>query len=364
MYDPKREYNNHKEEIDNAIFNVVNNGNFINGKEVNELEMRLKEYVDVNYCVCVSSGTDALLVALLSLGIKPEDEVITVSLTWISSSEVISLIGAKPVFVDVDDIYCIDVNKIEDNITSKTKAILAVNLYGNIPDYNKIRDIADKYNLYVIEDAAQSFGSMRFNKKSCSFGDIGCTSFFPSKPLGCYGDGGACFTNDKDLYMKIKSIANHGGLERFKHNYIGLNARLDTIQASILLTKLNWFDETIIKRSRCADYYLKNIHNINIKLPKHYNDINAWAQFTLLCNTNEFRDKLYEYLKQNNINISIFYPIPLHYQKCFNYLGYVKGDLPFTEDLCKRIINIPCYAELTIEEQDYIIKHINEFIYL
>lgn len=362
MYDPTREFNFHKNEIEKSINNVLNHGNFINGNEIKELEDKLKDYVGVKHCICVSSGTDALLVSLLSLGIKLDDEVITVALTWISSSEVISLIGAKPVFVEVDDTYCIDVNKIEDVITNKTKVILVVNLYGNIPDYNKIKEIANRHNLYIIEDGAQSFGSERFNKKSCSFGDIGCTSFFPTKPLGCYGDGGACFTDLEDLYIKIKSIANHGGLERFKHNYIGLNARLDTIQASILLTKLDWFDKTLTNRNKCAQYYLDNIKNDKIKLPFHYNNVNAWAQFTLLCETYTMREKLFLYLKNNNVNVSIFYPIPLHYQKCFEYLGYKKGDLSFTENLCQRIINIPCYGELTIEEQTYITKNINNFV--
>ena len=270
MYDPKREYRNNKKNIDTSIQQVLDHGLFINGPEVKELEKTLTDYVGSN-CICVSNGTDALKIALLALDIQENNEVITVAHTWISTAEVISILGAKPVFVDIEpETFNIDVEKIEDSITDKTKAIIVVSLYGQIPDMDTINQIADKYNLPVIEDGAQSFGATYKGRKSCSLTTIGTTSFFPSKPLGCYGDGGACFTNDKELEMKIRAIKNHGGLKRFHHKYIGLNTRLDTIQAAILNVKFKYFEETIKKRNDCANYYLthlKKIESEGFKLP-------------------------------------------------------------------------------------------------
>ena len=362
MYDPKREYRKNKENIDNAIQNVLNHGLFINGPEVKELEKSLTDYVGSN-CVCVSNGTDALNISLLALDVQENDEVITVAHSWISTVEVISIIGAKPVFVDIEsETFNIDVEKIEDSITDKTKAIIVVSLYGQIPDMDTINKIAEKYNLPVIEDGAQSFGATYKGKKSCSLTTIGTTSFFPSKPLGCYGDGGACFTNDKELEMKIRAIKNHGGVKRFHHKYVGLNARLDTIQAAILNVKFKYFEETIQKRNECANYYLtklKNIENNGFKLPIIKDNCKSvWAQFSILAPTKKVRDNIVSYLKENNVNVAIFYPSPLHTQDCFKYLNYPRGCLPITEDVCDRIFNLPCYGELTIKEKDYIIKTI------
>lgn len=362
MYDPKREYRKNKENIDNAIQNVLNHGLFINGPEVKELEKSLTDYVGSN-CVCVSNGTDALKISLLALGVQENHEVITVSHSWISTVEVISIIGAKPVFVDIEsETFNIDVKKIEESITDKTKAIIVVSLYGQIPDIDTINNIAEKYNIPVIEDGAQSFGATYKGRKSCSLTTIGTTSFFPSKPLGCYGDGGACFTNDKELEMKIRAIKNHGGVKRFHHKYVGLNARLDTIQAAILNVKFKYFEETIQNRNDCANYYLtklKNIENNNFQLPIIKDNCKSvWAQFSILAPTKKVRDHIVNYLKENNVNVAIFYPSPIHTQDCFKYLNYPRGCLPITEDVCDRIFNLPCYGELTIKEKDYIIKTI------
>ncbi len=367
MYDPKREYTSHKKDIDTAMQRVLNHGLFINGPEIKELDSKLAEFVDVKHCICVSNGTDALKIALLALEVGYRDEVITVAHSWISTAEVIALIGAKPVFVDIEDeTFNMDIDKMEEKITYKTKAIIVVSLYGQIADLEKINGIANKYNIPVIEDGAQSFGALHNGKRSCSLSTIGTTSFFPSKPLGCYGDGGACFTNNDDLARKIYAIKNHGGVQRFKHEYIGLNGRLDTIQAAILLVKFKYFDETLKKRKLCANYYTMNLKLLEgegfLKLPVvKENNISAWAQYSILVDSKEIRDSIVCYLKKNGINVAIFYPSPLHTQKCFEYLGYKIGDLPITERICDTIFNLPCYGEITREEQEYIVGKIYLF---
>jgi UDP-2-acetamido-2-deoxy-ribo-hexuluronate aminotransferase len=367
MYDPKREYLNNKENINKSIQSVLDHGIFINGPETTQLEKKLKEYVNTDYCITVSNGTDALKIALLALGVGIDDEVITVAHTWISSAECISIINARPVFVDIEnETFNLDPNKIEEKITLRTKAIIVVSLYGQIPDLDRINEIGKKYNIPVIEDGAQSFGAVRNNKKSCSMTTIGTTSFFPSKPLGCYGDGGACFTNDPELAVKIRAIKSHGGIERFKHEYIGLNGRLDTLQASILLEKFKYFDITLEKRNKCAFYYSEKLKELDekklLKTPiVKENNISAWAQYSILVPTKKIRDDIVDYLKKNKINVAIFYPAPLHTQKCFSYLECKKGELPITENVCDTIFNLPCYAEITIEEQDYIIDLLYKF---
>ena len=367
MYDPKIEYKENKKEIDNAISSVLDHGIFINGPEVKELEKNLAEYTNVKHAITVSNGTDAIKIALLSLDIGIDDEVITVAHTWISTAEAISIINAKPVFVDIDEnTFNIDHKKIEEKINDKTKAILIVSLYGQIPDIDEINIIAEKHNLPVIEDGAQSFGGIYNGKKSCSMTTIGTTSFFPSKPLGCYGDGGACFTNDDNIAMKIRAIKSHGGVKRFEHKYIGLNARLDTIQAAILNVKLNYFDLTIKKRNTCAEYYTNNLKDLeslkHIKLPYiNKNKMSVWAQYSIIANSENTRDNIVKFLKENNVNAAIFYPAPLHTQECFQYLNYKIGDLPQTEKVCKTIFNLPCYAEISRENQDYVIDLIKKF---
>ena len=358
MYDPKREYKAYKQEIDNAIQDVLNHGLFINGPEVKLLEPQLAEFVGVKHAITCSNGTDALKVALLALGVNPGDEVITVSHTWISTAEVISLINAKPVFCDIClDTFNMDHTKLEALITDKTKAIMPVSLYGQTADMDAINEIAGKHNIPVIEDGAQSFGATYKGKHSCNLSTIGTTSFFPSKPLGGYGDGGAMFTNNDELANKMRQIKNHGCVKRFHHKYIGMNARMDTLQAAIIGTKLKRYDETMTKRKKCAEYYLTNLNDLSgIILPIVKKERESvWAQFSILATSTDMRDYLVKFLKENDINVAIFYPVPLHFQECFNNLGYKKGDLPVTEDVCSRVFNLPCYGELTYEEQMRII---------
>lgn len=367
MYDPKREYQTNKTNIDNAIHTVLDHGIFINGPEIKQLETKLSEYCGAKHSICVSNGTDALKIALLALDVGVDDEVITVAHTWISTAEVISLINAKPVFIDIDPhTFNMDPAKIEAAITPKTKAIMVVSLYGQIANIDAINAIAEKHGIPVIEDGAQSFGATQNNKFSCNLTTIGTTSFFPSKPLGCYGDGGACFTNDDELAKKMRAIKAHGGLERFKHEYIGMNGRLDTLQAGILLEKIKYFEETIAKRNDCANYYTTNLQDLekdgHLKTPVVVEgNRSAWAQYSLIMNDKETRDKLVDYMKENKVNVAIFYPAPLHTQNCFKYLGYKLGDLPTTEQVCDTIFNLPCYGEITKEEKDYILDLIHKF---
>ena len=352
MYDPSRDYKLYKEEIDKSISTVVESGSFIGGPQVKELETELATFTGAKAISC-ANGTDALFIVLKALDIGPGDEVITVALTWISSAETISMTGAKPVWVDVKkETFCIDEDLIEAAITPKTKAILVVSLYGYIPDYKKINEIARRHNIDVIEDGAQSFGAERDGYKSCSCAHtrVATTSFFPTKPLGCFGDGGCMFTNDQVLEAKLRAIKSHGGAERFKHKYIGVNSRLDTIQASVLLTKLKHFRTVLSLRDSCANKYSSELSTFATPM----NDINihAWAQYSLILASKEERDNMVKKLKDNGVNVAIFYPIPLYKQECFNDNAH----LPITEMICDCIINLPCYAYLTDDEQNFIIN--------
>lgn len=374
MFTPLRDYQRHQEEYDQAISQVLNHGRFINGPEISQLEEQLQKYLgqtDLN-AICVSSGTDALMVALMALDLKPEDEVITVAHTWISTAEVISVLGAKPVFCDIKaDTFLMDLAKVPELITPKTKGIIYVSLYGQSEHPSKIRTLAKEHNLWVIEDGAQSFGAVSSDGiKSCTWADISCSSFFPSKPLGCYGDGGACFSNNTNLSDKIRAIKSHGGLERFNHQYIGLNARLDTIQASILLVKLKYFKQQNLNRRReIADYYTQAIlthqqqqeqTNRKIKLNppiKVDNGQPAWAQYSILLTDNqtdlttkELRDQIVEELKNRGIQVAIFYPKGLHQQPCFNN----NQNLAVTDLVCDSILNLPLFAELEPTELEKI----------
>jgi len=364
MYDPNRDYANHKEEFDQALATVVRDGQFINGSQVRLLEEKLRVYTGAQHVITCGNGTDALFVSLLSIGVGPGDEVITVAHTWISTAETIALTGATPVFVDIrSDNFNMDPDLVEQHITPRTKAILFVSLYGLMPDCQKLRELANRHHLCLIEDGAQSFGAEYHDSKSCScqYTDIATTSFFPSKPLGCWGDGGAIFTNDAELAVKIRSIKNHGCLERFKHKYIGLNSRLDTIQAAVLLVKLGHLDEVLKQRNLCAQYYNEKLSVVSqLVKPSYTNEyIHVWAQYSLLCPDNVTRDALVTHLKNNGVNISIFYPVGLHKQECFAHLNC--SNLKVTDLVCSTIINLPCYGEITREEQDYIVEKICQF---
>ena len=272
MYDPTRDFKAHESEYRAAIDSVLTVGNFIGGKQVSELEAQLASYTQAPHVITCANGTDAIFIALLGLGIGPGDEVITVAHTWISTAETIAMTGAKPVWVDIDPItFCIDPNLIESKITSNTKAILPVSLYGLIPDLEAIQLIGKKYSIPVIEDGAQSFGATRDGWKSCSctHSEIATTSFFPTKPLGCYGDGGAVFVRDLELAKKIRAIKSHGGLERFVHKYIGMNSRLDTIQAGVLQVKMGYLDQVLEARRTCAQIYTQGLEGIaDLELPQ------------------------------------------------------------------------------------------------
>ena len=364
IYDPVRNYKLHQDEYDAVLNKILLEGRYINGPEVMDLEKNLCEYTGSNYCIGVSSGTDALLLALMCLDIQEGDEIITTPFTWISTSEVISLLKAKPVFVDINpDTFNIDENLIEEKITDKTKVILPVSIFGKMCNSIKIMEIAKKYNLKVIEDAAQSLGSRFHDTKSCSWADISCTSFYPTKSLGCFGDGGACFTNNKEYYLKIKALKDHGCLQRHSHSLIGINGRLDTIQAGILNVKMKYFDSDLNKRRKNADIYYNKLGGCkNITLPFHdIGDYHIYSQFTIKVKNLNQRESLLLYLKNNNINVSVFYPKPLHLQECFSYLNYKEGDFKISEQVGDYVLSLPVYPELTTHELDTVINHIQQW---
>jgi len=352
------QYQKYKNKIDTNLQIILNKSNYILGEEVDVLEKELENFTGAKYAITCSSGTDALLLAMMAINIQPDDEIITTPFTWISTAEMIALIKARPVFVDIEpDTYNIDVNLIEAAITKKTKAIMPVSLYGQPADINFIQAIADKYNLKVIIDGAQSFGSTYNNKTDSNLGDISITSFFPSKPLGCYGDGGAVFTNDGEYAKKIKMLRVHGQNKRYHHRYIGIGGRLDTIQAGILLAKLPYFSKELIDRQKVSERYTNGLSNIQQTPVIKSNRSSAWAQYTLrVKNRDAFQNKL----KDKSIPTSVFYPVPLHLQECFKYLDYQQGNFPISEKASNEVMSIPMNAFLTNEQIDYIIYNIRE----
>ncbi|CZE49282.1 DegT/DnrJ/EryC1/StrS family aminotransferase [Campylobacter geochelonis] len=343
----------YKDEIETAVKNVMNKCNFIMGEEIDILERSLEKYTSVKYAITCGSGTDALLLAFMAADIKPGDEIITTPFTFISTSEMIALLGAKPVFVDIDEkTYNIDPAKIEKVITLKTKAILPVCLYGQPADIDEINKIARKYNLKVIIDGAQSFGAEYKGIKDSALGDIAITSFFPAKPLGCYGDGGAVFTNDELLAQKLRSLRIHGQSKRYHHKYIGLGARLDTIQAAVLNVKLSHYQKDLELRREVASRYTKVLSGKDLILPYIANDCNsAWAQYSIRLKN---RDEIQTKLKENGIPTAIHYPVPLHLQECMSYLGYKKGDFPISEIISNEIMSIPMNPYVSDKEMKYI----------
>ena len=355
--DLHRQYLRYKKEIDKQIAEVLDSSMYIGGKKITLLEEKLAEFVGSKRAIVCSSGTDALLLSLMALDIKQGDEVITTPFTFIATAEVIAHLGATAVFVDIDEkTYNIDTNKIESKITKNTKAILPVSLYGQPADMDEINNIAKKYNLKVIEDGCQSFGATYKDKKSCNLSDIGCTSFFPSKPLGCYGDGGAIFTNDEELALKIKMLLNHGQNERYKHKYIGINGRLDAIQAAVLLVKLKYFSSEVKKREEIGERYTNLLQNSSIITPYIKNDRSSvYAQYSIRVKN---RDKLVKHLNEKGIPTAVHYPMPLHLQECFRYLGYKEGDFEVAEQISKEIMSLPMSPFLEKEDQDRIVKEL------
>ena len=356
--DLQAQYQAYKPEIDKAIQNVLNSSQYIMGSEVKKLEEGLSAYTGSKHAIACSSGTDALLIALMAMDIQPGDEVITTPFTFIATTEVVSILGAVPVFVDVDpDTLNINADKIEEKITAKTKAIIPVSLYGQVADMDEINAIAVKHNLIVIEDGAQSFGAKYKDKKSCNLSDFGCTSFFPSKPLGCYGDGGALFTNDDDFAEKSRMILAHGSKVRYQHELVGINGRIDAIQAAILNVKLKYFAEEVQKREEIGVLYLELLKDKKVSLPVVKKDrTSVFAQFTV---KSEQREEFTAALNANGIPTAIHYPKPLHLQKCYQSLGYKEGDFPIAEKASKEVFSLPMSPFLKQEDLVFVCQNIS-----
>lgn len=369
MVDLKRQYLKIKEEVDEAVINVMNNTAFINGKAVIDFTANLSSYLNVSQVIPCANGTDALQIAMMALGLEPGDEVITPSFTYIATTEVMALLRLSPVFVDVDpQTFCIDPIAIRKAITPKTKAIVPVHLYGQSADMEEIMKIANEHSLYVIEDNAQAIGAtIRYSdgsvKKTGTIGHIGCTSFFPSKNLGAFGDGGAIFTNDAHLADTIRMIANHGQSKRYYHDLVGCNSRLDSIQAAILDIKLKHLDRYNQSRQQAAAFYSKAFANHpKIKTPviadgNHH----VFHQYTLILEGVD-RDGLVAYLGQQGIPAMIYYPVPAHKQKMFSFLNLPEVDLPVTDWLTERVVSLPIHSELDQDQLEHITSHVLQFI--
>lgn len=346
-----------KEKIDANIQKVLAHGQYILGPEVTELEEKLAAYVGAKYCISVANGTDALQIAQMAFGIGPGDEVITPGFTYIATAETVALLGAKPVYVDIDPkTYNLDPAKLEAAITSKTKAIIPVSLYGQCADFDTINAIATKYGIPVIEDAAQSFGATYKGRKSCNLSTVACTSFFPSKPLGCYGDGGAIFTNDEELAKVIRQIARHGQDRRYHHIRVGVNSRLDTLQAAILLPKLEILDGEMQARQRVAEIYTKLFNEAGILTTPFIEQHNtsAWAQYTIQVDK---RDEVQERLKAQGIPTAVHYPIPLNKQPA---VADESAVLPVGDAVAQRVMSLPMHPYLSIEAQEKIARAIGQ----
>jgi UDP-2-acetamido-2-deoxy-ribo-hexuluronate aminotransferase len=359
--DLKTQYKQLHAPINARIQAVLEHGQYIMGPEVGELEDALKTFVGTAHCVGVASGTDALMIALMALGVGRDDEVITTPFTFIATGEIIALLGAKPVFVDIDPRTCnIDPSALEAAISPRTKAIMPVSLYGQCADFDEINAVAQRHGLPVIEDAAQSFGATYKGRRSGGLSRIGCTSFFPSKPLGCYGDGGACFTNDDALAKAMCEIRVHGQDRRYHHPRVGINGRLDTLQAAILLAKLPAFNEEVSARARIGARYTDLIRREcpNVQTPhlEHYNT-SVYAQYTVQVDD---RDGTVETLKKAGVPTAVHYPLPLHLQPAFAFLDVSSGSLPHAESAAKRVLSLPMHPYLQDSAQDAVVAALRE----
>lgn len=369
MVDLQGQYKHIKSEIDAAIQGVIDNTAFIGGPEVKEFQAEMEEYLSVKHVVPCANGTDALQVAMMALGLKPGDEVITASFTFVATAEVIALLQLTPVLVDVlPDTFTIDPQAIERAITPNTKAIVPVHLFGQCADMVAILEIARKYNLYVIEDTAQAIGAeytFSDGQKAMAgtMGDIGTTSFFPSKNLGCYGDGGAIFTNNDSLAEGMRIIANHGSSVRYYHDAIGVNSRLDSMQAAILRIKLRKLEEYNLVRNIAASYYTKRFEQTPQLVTPRISACSShvFHQYTLVTKGIN-RSGLIEYLNSKGIPAMVYYPVPLHLQKAYQDSRYQEGDFPVTENLCKSVVSLPMHTELDDEQLNYIVTSLLEYI--
>lgn len=369
MVDLKSQYEKIKTEVDAAIMQVIENTAFINGPEVKAFQAELENYLKVKHVIPCANGTDALQIAMMALGLKPGDEVITANFTYVATAEVIALLGLTPVLVDVlPDTFDIDLAAVEKAITPKTKAIVPVHLFGQCADMEALMNLAKKHNLFVIEDTAQAIGADYTYSDGCkhkagTMGSVGCTSFFPSKNLGCYGDGGAIYTNDDALAKSIRMIANHGQSVLYYHDSIGVNSRLDSIQAAILRIKLRELDGYAKARNAAAAYYDKAFANHpKVKTPaRAKNSTHVFHQYTLQLKGVD-RAALKDYLASKDIPAMIYYPVPLHLQKAYTDARYKAGDFPVTEQLCANVISLPMHTELDAETLKYITSEVLSFL--
>lgn len=354
-----RQYKKFQADYEDKVLSVLRKGWYVLGEEVETFEQEFAKYIGTNYAVGVANGLDALILAFRSLGIGEGDEVIVQANAYIACIMGITINGATPVFIEPDEYYNLDASKIEEKITSKTKAILVVHLYGQTSNMRKIGKIAEKYNLKVVEDCAQSHGSMYNGKKSGSFSDIACFSFYPSKNLGGFGDGGAITTNNEDIARKIRVLRNYGSQQRYHNEVVGYNSRLDEIQAALLRIKLRHLDELNNERKLLANRYLELINNDKITLPTiRENADSVWHLFVVFSKD---RDGLQNYLSDRGIGTVIHYPIPPHLSEAYQHFGFGKGSFPITEDYSNCILSLPLYNGMTEEEQNYVITTINKF---
>ena len=355
FFDLEKQLSLIKDKIDENINNVFTHGKYILGPEVAELEDKLASYTGARYCISCANGTDALQISLMALGVGVGDEVIVPGFTYVAPAEAVAILGGKIVYVDVSsNTYNLDASQIEAAITDKTKAIIAVSLFGQCADFDEINEIARRYDLPVIEDGAQSFGASYKGQKSGSLTTIATTSFFPAKPLGCYGDGGAIFTSDESLSIKIRQIARHGQDKRYHHKIIGLNSRLDSIQAAVLLAKMTVFDAELVQRNKVASNYLSKLSGLGLRsLPdiKSYNQ-SAWAQFTIEVNN---RDAVQQYLTDKGIPTAVYYPIPLNRQPA---VEDAKSYLSVSEQAASHVLSLPMGPYLTSSDQEIIIDEL------
>ncbi len=358
MVDTKNQYLKIKSEIDSAIHEVIDSSQFIQGPAVKKFEKNAEKYLGVKHAIGCASGTDALQIAMMAIDIKPGDEIITTPFTFVATTETIAILGAVPVYVDIEpNTFNIDVNKIEEKITPKTKAIIPVHLYGQPCDMDKIMEIAAKHNIKVIEDAAQALGAKYNGKMICTIGDIGCISFYPSKNLGAFGDAGMIVTNNDELAEKIRMIIAHGSKKKYYHEVLGVNSRLDSLQAAILDVKLKYLDEYCKARNEAAEMYnkkFKGIFDTPYVMPGAHH---IYHQYSIRVKN---RDKMQEFLKEHGIPSMIYYPVPLHLQEAYKY-DYQYGDYPVSEEIAKDIISLPMHTELTGEQIDFIASKVIEF---
>jgi len=365
MSDLYGQYLTMKIEIDAAIQDVIKSTRFIKSGKVLDFEKKLSNYLNTNVIAC-GNGTDALQIAFMALNLQPGDEVITTPFTFISSVEVITLLGLKPVFIDVlPNTFNINTALIEQAITKKTKAILPVHLFGQCANLESIIALSEKYNLFIIEDACQALGtdyifSDGSTKKAGTIGHVGCNSFFPSKNLGAFGDGGAVFTGDEKLAATIRSIANHGMKQKYQYEHIGLNSRLDSIQAAILEVKLKYFEKHILARQNAAKYYDNYLNEVEeIQIPERVDySTHTFHQYTI---TSKKRDELQQFLNSKGVPSMVYYPGAIHLQNAYKFLGYKKGNFPVSEKLASQVLSLPMHTELNEEQLNYIVRTIKEF---